>query len=58
MDKVIGDWLLVIGKLSQISTRYVTAACRKSLPFLRQGLVTIVCFLCYKSKAFFVANIY
>jgi hypothetical protein len=31
----MGGW-----RLSQISTRYVTDACRKCLPFLRQGCVT------------------
>ena len=45
MSKVIGNWLLVIGELSQISKRYVTDACRKYLPFLRQSFVTKVSFL-------------
>jgi hypothetical protein len=58
MSKVIGNWLLVIGELSQISKRYVTDACRKYLPFLRQSFVTKVCFFCYRLKINYVANIY
>ena len=58
MKVVIGNWLLVIEKLSQILTRYVTDACRKSILFLRQLFVTKVCFFCYIPKAKFVANIY
>ena len=44
--------------LSQISTRYVTDACRKYLPFLRQSFVTKIYFFCYRSKINYVANIY
>ena len=50
MNAVIGNWLLVIGGLSQISTRYVIDACRKSLLFLRQGVVTNTFLFCYKKK--------
>lgn len=57
MNAVIGNWLLVIGELSQISTRYVTDVCRKYLPFLRQWFVTNVCFFCYKNNLA-VTNIY
>jgi hypothetical protein len=41
----IGGW-----KLSQISTRYVTDSCRKSLPFLRHDVVTNYYFYCYIQK--------
>ena len=44
MSKVIGNWLLVIGELSQILKRYVIDACRKYLPFLRQSFVTKIYF--------------
>ena len=50
MGVVVGNWLLVIGELSQISTRNVTDVCRKSLLFLRQILVTNVYFFCYKNN--------
>ena len=36
--------------LSQISTRYVTDACRKSLPFLRQGCVPNHYYFGYKQR--------
>lgn len=52
-----GELGIVGLKLSQISTRFVTDVCRKSLPFLRQN-VTNSCFLCYKYETIFVANIY
>ena len=59
-------------KLSKIPTRYVTDACRKSLPYLRQDAVTNTYFFCYKQKlicnkcllkslqlkSYFVANVY
>ncbi len=52
MVSVISEWLLVISKLelSQISTRYVTDVCRKSLPFLRQDIVTNTFHFGYKQR--------
>lgn len=52
MDAVIGNWLLVIGGLSQISTRFVTDVCRKSLAFLRQDVVTNVCIFVTNKQSF------